>query len=298
MIVPSARHAYLIAAHGGLAQLKALLFLLDDERNDIYLHIDKSAGSVCAEDFSAIVKRSSLRLIRRRRSPWGSPVFIDVMLALLQAAAEGEHQYYHLLSGVDLPLKSQSEIHAFFQEHVGEEFLNYQHPVVDSDTLHHRLGLYHLPYKKGDALPNLLNRASEKLQTLLRVDRLRHCPFIFQKGHLWFSITHGFAAYVLEQAPKYRPWFRLSVCGDELFFHTIMVNSPFDKYRYMPEAYDNPLAIQRYIDWERSDGSSPYTYTMEDYEALAAAPHLFARKFDAERDPELFEKMVARLYGK
>lgn len=35
------KHAYLIIAHNQFALLKELLKSIDDERNDIYIHIDK-----------------------------------------------------------------------------------------------------------------------------------------------------------------------------------------------------------------------------------------------------------------
>ena len=34
------KHAYLIIAHSNLEQLHKLLLLLDDPRNDIYIHLD------------------------------------------------------------------------------------------------------------------------------------------------------------------------------------------------------------------------------------------------------------------
>ena len=40
------RHAYLIMAHNHFGFLKELLGCLDDSRNDIYLHIDRKAGSL------------------------------------------------------------------------------------------------------------------------------------------------------------------------------------------------------------------------------------------------------------
>lgn len=35
------KHTYLIIAHHNLEQLKILISMLDDTRNDIFLHIDK-----------------------------------------------------------------------------------------------------------------------------------------------------------------------------------------------------------------------------------------------------------------
>ncbi len=42
---------------------------------------------------------------------------------LLEAAFESgrEYDYVHLISGADLPLKNQDEIHRYFDEHKGEE---------------------------------------------------------------------------------------------------------------------------------------------------------------------------------
>lgn len=37
------KHAYCIMAHGNWEQLQMLITALDDERNDIFLHIDKKA---------------------------------------------------------------------------------------------------------------------------------------------------------------------------------------------------------------------------------------------------------------
>lgn len=42
--MPSERHAYLIMAHNNFYILEKLLILLDDPRNDIYIHIDKKVS--------------------------------------------------------------------------------------------------------------------------------------------------------------------------------------------------------------------------------------------------------------
>ena len=40
------KHAYLIIAHNQFALLKELLKSIDDERNDIYIHIDKKIKNI------------------------------------------------------------------------------------------------------------------------------------------------------------------------------------------------------------------------------------------------------------
>ena len=48
----SNKHAYLIMCHTNFDQLMRLLELLDDERNDIYLHIDKKATGELGRGFA------------------------------------------------------------------------------------------------------------------------------------------------------------------------------------------------------------------------------------------------------
>ena len=48
------KHAYLIIAHTQPELLKILLKMLDDERNDIYLHIDSKAKDYPLEEVAAV----------------------------------------------------------------------------------------------------------------------------------------------------------------------------------------------------------------------------------------------------
>lgn len=44
------KHAFLIIAHNEYPVLEVLLSMLDDERNDIYLHIDKRATELKSQN--------------------------------------------------------------------------------------------------------------------------------------------------------------------------------------------------------------------------------------------------------
>ena len=107
------RHAYLIIAHTQFGQLKKLLRMLDDGRNDIYVHIDSRAKDFRREDFDGLMAHAGLFFTERTSVIWGSYSQIRSELVLLRAAVPGHYGYYHLLSGADLPIKSQDEIHAF-----------------------------------------------------------------------------------------------------------------------------------------------------------------------------------------
>ena len=106
--------AYLIIAHKNLEQLKKLLKLLDYSKNDLYIHIDKKAEKEIIEfDFSKCCKYSKVYKFFEYSVNWGSENVINCELFLLKKANENKkYEYYHLISGADLPLKGAKEIYA------------------------------------------------------------------------------------------------------------------------------------------------------------------------------------------
>ena len=114
------RHAYLIMAHGNLAQLSKLVSALDDERNDIYIHIDKKTKNFNEKMITATY--SKVKFIEQINVNWGGYSIVKCELLLLEAAVKFNTDYvrYHLVSGADLPIKSQDYIHDFFEDNNGE----------------------------------------------------------------------------------------------------------------------------------------------------------------------------------
>ena len=51
------KHAFLIMAHGRLPLLRVLLSMLDDERNDIFLHIDRKSDMPVSYTHLDVYKR-------------------------------------------------------------------------------------------------------------------------------------------------------------------------------------------------------------------------------------------------
>lgn len=293
------RHAYLIAAHEKPAQLKTLLGLLDDADNDIYLHIDRKASGFAEEELRAAAPKSRVFFVPRLDSRWGDAVFIDVILSLLRQAVATEHSYYHLLSGADLPLVSQGEIHAFFAAHAGQEFVDFDCETVDRTMLRQRIGRWHLR-QPVHPLAKKLYRVAEPLwldlQKLLRVDRQKNCDIVFQKGAVWFSISHACAVFACAEADKYRAHYQKSICADELWLQTVLVRSPFMDKRAFSGFGDECAATMRYVDWTEG-GRSPRVLRMADYDTLKNSGMLFARKFDAAKDAELIDRIAADVRG-
>jgi hypothetical protein len=133
---------------------------------------------------------------------------------------------------------------------------------------------------------------SAKLQTLLGVNRIRRAPVVFQKGGVWFSITHDLARYIASEMPRYRGYYKHSSCADEIWLQTLVANSPFMQRRAFMGWDDEMLATMRYVDWT-GGGASPRTLTSADYDMLLASGMLFARKFDEALDSSVIEKISA-----
>ena len=110
------KHAYLIIAHNEPNILKTLLLMLDDERNDVYLHVDARAVELFNQFKDFQLKRGKLIILQNRIAVhWGDLSQVEVEYLLFEAALQnGPYAYYHLLSGVDLPIKTQNYIHEFF----------------------------------------------------------------------------------------------------------------------------------------------------------------------------------------
>lgn len=288
------KHAYLIMAHTEPELLKRLLELLDDERNDIYLHIDSKAKDYPLEEVKTVLKKSKCFFTERTDVKWGSYSQIHCEMVLLKEAVKREHSYYHLLSGMDLPIKTQDEIHAFFEKYEGMEFVDEDLPQISEAALS-RVKYVHRFYGKAGSVKDFLGALETKGQKFLGVDRTKkYGDVIFQKGRNWFSITHGLAKLVVEKERWILEVFGQSVCGDELFLQTVARNSVFEDKICNPNTMPD-VPETRYIDWERGTNNNPYIFRENDYEELKGAEGLFARKFNLNVDEMIVEKLCADL---
>ena len=276
------RHAYLIMCHCNFNQLIRLLQLLDDKRNDIYLHIDKKSKEVPLCKIIDAVKQSSLIFIRRMRVNWGGYSQIKVELELLKEAAKSNYAYYHLISGADLPLKSQDDIHDYFADNKAE-YISVSSTEKEEnrpENYLNRLKYYNLfqdviGRNKGIRFHtlNVLNICLLRFQRLIGIDRTRKSQLIYYKGSNWFSVTHEMAKYILSQEKLIRKYFKYTVCADEHFLQTIAMSSQLKDHISGTD--------MRYIDWKRG---TPYVFRDSDFQELIDSGCLFARKFDETID--------------
>lgn len=274
------KHAYLIIAHNEPKLFHVLLKCLDDIRNDLFVLIDKKSE---LNQFVFHPLYSNIYYVDRIDIRWGDYSQVEAELLLMESAiSRGGYNYYHLLSGVDLPLKSQDFIHHFFDS------LNNSKELVafvpeDSEEWKSRIW-YFIPLMKYQRSNNYLirmgakcfNKVSVFVQKFLGIKR--KWGLNVRKGTNWFSITDKFCRYVCSQKEDIRKMFSKVPCCDEVFLQTLL----FNKYPERIYSTESEFAgIRRAIDWDRG---LPYVWGQDekDYDILMKSDKLFARKFSMQ----------------
>lgn len=292
------KHAYLILAHKNFGQLRKLIKLLDHPRNDIYVHVDAKARDFNPDDFKGLTRHSRLIILPQRLSVnWGGvSIMRSELLLLKEALADGPHDYYHLLSGMDLPIKPQETIHEFFDANQGKEFLNLWE--FKKSTLS-RFRYYTIfPEGEGRFRTRIINHIFKGLQMAVGHRINRDVDFRF--GSQWFSITQGLAEYVAAHEEWLEKVFRHTSTCDEIFLPTLVAASPFADNLYDPTPVKNQkevnMANMRFIDWTRGESvRHPWTFRADDMKLLESVPHFWARKFDEEVDSQIIDMIYSRL---
>jgi len=282
------RFAYLILAHNSFGLLKELIRSLDNPNNDIYIHLDAKIGVIDFTQFLSIPHFSKVCFIGKRVDvAWGGVSLVEATLNLLEASVDGKYDYYHLLSGVDFPIKSNEYIQKFFKENEGKEFIGFVNNCPER-MLVNRLSYYHI--FNGHGIRNsLIIRSINAI--LIKIQRLFHIHHHFpvnnyKKGAEWFSITHGLCKDLVDEKNFILKHYKYTLVPDEIFLQSYVYNS--DKYKNsLYNDKDEYLGCMRKIDWLRG---RPYVWQLKDYEELVTSPYLFARKF-SEKDMRLINKL-------
>lgn len=273
------RHAYLIMAHNEPQLLDALLKALDNERNDIYLHIDAKAGFDCASYQPVFSKVHYIQ--NRIDGRWGDFSLVEIEFALIRAAVQlGQYSHFHLLSGVDLPVKSQVFIHDYCNAHPQTLFIGYAQNVTNSELAwrsQHRF-LYSRSFKSGSTIKKITRALIARIQSLFKYTRY---PLTVKKGSQWWSITSDFVKYLLDNEQQIRHYFQGTYCPDEMVIQTLCWNSPFR--HKICSVTDEFHGCKRYIPWHNG---SLMPFTDHDFTLMQHPDFWFARKFSSSDLPQ------------
>lgn len=280
------KHAYLILAHSDIKQLITLLKFIDNPYNDIFIHLDKKWKISDSANLPKAVKKSTVYLVKRVRVSWGGYSIIQAEMNLLnEAVKQGDYYYYHLLSGVDLPVKSQRYIHEYFEKRNGEIFLE-SVDYTDTNQCKLRYEQYHLLQDfligRKRNIWKYIDFLSCYIQRFLGVKRFKNETIV--AAWQWFSIPKDCAVYLTQETQRILKKWRFTYCADELFIPTELCEAGFKK------RFSNKGSL-RYIDWhwQAKRDFAPRYLTTEDLEKLDNSDILFARKFSKEISGNLIQ---------
>ncbi len=295
------KNAYCIIAHNNFNLLSELLAFLDDSNNDIYVHLDKKIRNAkgIIKSLQSNCQRASIIFIRRINVNWGGESQVKCEIELLKAATEKYHDYYHLISGVDVPLKTQNEMNLFLKANYGKQFISIEEGI-NCEAWMNRFEYFHffsemLRWYQSIRWINWIIRMPYRIfyrvQKIFKVRRKHGVQF--RKGSQWFSVTHECVLFLIQKyESKYQRLFRWTFCPDEHVFQTILFNEEHEFE--LSNMRDNSRNL-RYIDWERGH---PYIFRLNDYDELMLRPEFFARKFDAIVDSNIVNKIYSTLKRK
>ncbi len=249
--------------------------------NLIIIHVDKKSK---IDDFSFLKSDNVLLFKDRVDIVWGTSSQIDITLKLLRYSLDYDFDYFFLLSGNDIPLRSQEEFKNFIVANAGSEFFEFQ---GDGDNYVNPLYRvkYNYPSWYFKRNKNLVDKLFAKLYKFSRFlffrNKTYHKHFNefpkLYKGSNWFGMSGRAVNYTInfiDRNPWYYESFIHSYCCDEVFFHSILKTWPDVVFFDSDEIKSNSL---RYIDW-KTGPEYPRILTEEDASKVIDSGCFFARK--------------------
>jgi hypothetical protein len=290
--------AYLILAHDDPRHLRRLVEAVQDDWTQIYVHIDKKAELA---RFTRAIDLSRVTFIPDRVSAcWGGFSLVQATLNLMAAARHGSTapDWYALISGADYPIRSNRAIrdclHASDREHISL----IEMPSADGRKPLDRLERLHFEHACGRYVPQrvLLTQTNRLLEKYYKRDYRRVLGDIKPyAGSQWWVLSREAVDNILsfvETNPQLVRFYRHTLIPDEMFFHTILGNSPFRSkaarnltFANWTEAFSrNPRPITPEHVAEFADPD----FYLDDIEGVG--PCFFARKFTS-RNRDLLDRI-------
>ncbi len=285
------QQAILITAYTNIEHLFDVICSFNANYN-IYIHIDKKS-KVRDKDISRLLSKGNVFLSCKYNVNWGGINHLKAILLLLQEAFKNEeNEYFHLITGHDFPIKSSSEIEAFLHNNNRKNFIEYsKYPIKEWEYGGYNRILYYNLYDCVNARKGWQKafvRNVLKFQRLFKIKRNfpKNFPKDIYGGSTYWSLNREIIEYVfkyMSENPQYLKRFEYTFCSEEIFFQTILLNSPLKD-----TIVNNNL---RFIVWEERNGNIPANLDESDFEAIKNSDAFFARKFEYPVSIPLLEQI-------
>lgn len=289
--------AYIISAYKLPELLVRLVRRLDAPGTLTFIHVDaKTHDSVYQAMAAPLAGRPNVHFLPRYPCYWGDLGHVRATLEGLHAlVASGQpFDYVVLLTGQDYPLRSNAEIGSTLRDAAGQVFMHWM-PIPNehwTDGGAYRIENWHFRVgRKSLSLPGtpfqhaVVNAGWSLAARILPLRRTFPAGLTPYGGSSYWMMPADCARYVDAYArcnPDFVRFFKYVHIPDEIFFHTIVLNSPF-RGRVVADDL-------RYVDWGQG-GDNPAILGTADFERLMQSRALFARKFDPEVDTAVLDRI-------
>ena len=278
------RLANIIIAHKNPSQLERLIKKLKHPRFDFYIHIDKK---VDISTFEYLGEIDGVYFIQNRlKCNWGGFSTLEAMVSSLSEAVNNEinYDFYNLLSAQDYPIKKNEEIFEFFNRNADKSFVYYE----DINAVQWWAGAVDRFQKYHLTDFNFLGKSFvERMMNFVLPKRNFPADWTLYGGSKasWWSLNNESASYLTNffaTQLDIKRFLRFCWGTDEFVIPTILMNSPLrdniknNNFRFIifPEGRANPKILD-----------------VDDFQDLITSGMLFARKFDADIDYEILDKI-------
>ena len=287
------KHAFLVLVHSEPEQLLRLVNALVAENHCIYIHVDKKAKSVLeSPELSQLSNTPNVKAISLYKVNWGGQNMILATLQLMELALKDSVDWIHIISGQDFPIRTNGQFDSFFEQTKSKAYFSFDPDFKFAMYEEQRMSCYCLndiiDARNKNLLQEIIIKTSNFLQRELRkygVHLRKPLGVKVYKGARWFSTHCDVVAYFIDyckEHPEYVRRFRFTSCCDEIFFHTLLMQSPFCDFLIKDDL--------RFVKW-KDGASSPEWLTDADYEMIVASGDLFCRKVNLQKSSELIEKL-------
>jgi hypothetical protein len=292
--------AYLIIAHDQPKQLKRMINTLDFEHVSFFVHIDSKKN---ISEFSWINSSKSIIFLKRRISVIrGGYSLTQAMINLMKKAfLINQFDYFIFLSGRDYPIKDNNYIYNYLKYNYPMNFINFYPLIGNADYINNIKKYYFVDLIFRS--PRILLKTLEAIQSIshkLIPDRSFINNMIPYRGSQWFCLNRQTVDCIInfmesQNANRYIRFFKYVWGSDEIFFQTLVLNSPYaQQCRYYDRDIKNCKKFMRdenkaylhYIDWSL-DREDPAVFDIDDFQTLKNSDALFARKFCENKSKKL-----------
>lgn len=282
------QHAFLMEVHKSPELFSRIVKILAADNHHFYVHID---AKVAEMDLfvNAVKDIKNVTFIDRIKIFHGAVSQIYCEIALFKAAYANPHiDYFHLISGQDYPLRSNTVFDDFFEKHCGESFT-----CIEGQSFHDEMMKHKYRMRTELYCPNedqkwfrLFLRLTWRMQLMFHTRRpIPGCWGGWNWKSLHRSVTGHFLDY-LEHNPKFLKRFNHTMCCDEIYFATIYKSK-------MKEMNIKGLMPLRFVStepkWHIEETHRPYTMDERDYPDIYPSQAFFCRKVDLPYSSKLLD---------